>query len=123
MEDDAKLQKYFQKQSDDDLKPHLYHFVLDKWRASEAENMKLNPEDELQKCSIRPFGRWFEYHFSKKKSIHGIWYHGIFAATRERIHRYPLQLYQHLIKDMNHHSNPEAGHYMERSWFALIGDD
>jgi len=122
IENNHALDEYFKAQSEHDMKAGLYNFMLDEWQASDTDNQKLNREKKLEKSPIRPFGRWFEHHFSDKQKIHGVWYGGVFASTRDRIRRHPLELYQRLIRDVETHSNPEAGHYVERSWFSLFGD-
>lgn len=122
IEDDDALNEYFKAQSEHDMKPGLYHFTLDEWQASDTDNQKINRERVLKQSPIRPFGKWFEHHFSETQKIHGIWYSGVFASTRDRIRRHPLRLYQRLIRDVETHSNPEVGHYIERSWFSLFGD-
>jgi len=33
---------------------------------------------------------------------------------------HPITRYQHLILTVNDHFNPEAGHYIERSWGAIF---
>lgn len=122
IEDDDALSGHFKRQADYDLKSGIYDFMLDNWSASDPENTRINNETELQKSAIRPFGKWFEHHFSKEKQIYGFWYMGIFAATRDRIQRHPIEVYQRLIREVETHSNPEVGHYIERTWFSLFGD-
>ena len=45
---------------------------------------------------------------------------GIFAASREAIRRTPLPVYERLQKEVSRGANLEAGHFMERSWFATF---
>ena len=45
---------------------------------------------------------------------------GIFSIDKRDIIQHPKTRYQHLIQSVNKHSNPEAGHYIERSWGALF---
>jgi hypothetical protein len=105
-----------------DLKPNFYDFQLDEWMASDIKNQTLNREKILKRAKIRPFGKWFEHHFSKKQKLYNVWYTGVILTTRERIHQNSLDFYRELIKDLETHSNPEAGHYMERAWFTLFCD-
>ena len=102
------------------LYKELYDFTLDNWSATNIQNKTENPESELQKCSIRPYGKWFEANFDTNLVINIFIYYGIFAVSREHIIQHPIERYENLIKYVDSHSNPEAGHYMERSWGAIF---
>lgn len=101
--------------TEDDVKT----FTLNEWKASAPENQALNPETNLYPCPERPFGKWYETNFP---GIHfrGVVYYGIFAASRVHIQQRNLSSYTRLIKYLDVHSNPEAGHYFERSWLAVF---
>ena len=45
---------------------------------------------------------------------------GIFAISKQHIQNRSLESYKQLITYLDHHSNPEAGHYFERSWLAIF---
>ena len=47
-------------------------------------------------------------------------YNAIFSVTRARILSRPRSLYEKAISFVDHHPNPEEGHYFERIWFALF---
>jgi len=121
IENDKKLSEYFHS-SGDDAKQELYNFTIDSWSSTDKDNLIENNESDLLKSRIRPFGKWFEYHFSHQKKIKKIWLWGIFATTRDRIRAHPRALYKRLIQDLEIHSNPEVGHYMERTWASLFID-
>ena len=58
--------------------------------------------------------------------MHRTCFTGMLATTREHIHRHPVQYYQDLADQVNVSSNPEVGHFMERSMgsiFAAPGTD
>jgi hypothetical protein len=46
--------------------------------------------------------------------------HGIFAISKKDILQHPISYYETLIKDVDECSNPESGHFFERSWYALF---
>ncbi len=103
----------------DNLKEKFNNFYLDEWQASNLKNNKINPETILLKSNIRPFGKWFTNKFGDII----VNYHcflGIFSIDKRDIIQHPKSYYEHLIKDLNTHSNPETGHYYERSWAAVF---
>ena len=103
-----------------DVRKDLYDFTLDEWKASNPKNVTVNPESQLQKSPIRPFGKWFDANFGENVHVKIFSFYGIIAVSREHIIQHPIERYERLIKYVNIHSNPEAGHYMERSWGAIF---
>lgn len=101
------------------VKNDLYDFKLDKWAASNKENVEINPEQSLKWCEDRPFGKWYAKNFGDIV-ITGVSYFGIFAVSKEHIHNRNIESYKELIKYLDNHSNPEAGHYFERAWLAVF---
>ena len=101
------------------LKTHFNNFILDDWVCTNSENKKLNPESKLSPAILRPFGKWFNYHFG---NIIVKYYciHGILSIHKLDIIKHPLIRYQQLLGTLDKHSNPEVGHYVERSWAALF---
>lgn len=55
------------------------------------------------------------------------WYPGaLFAVNKRNILQHPKSYYEELLRTVDHHVAPEAGHYLERSWyymFSLNSDD
>jgi hypothetical protein len=47
-------------------------------------------------------------------------YSGIFGIGKKHIIQHPKAYYEKLIQELNTHSNPEVGHYFERSWAAIF---
>jgi hypothetical protein len=62
---------------------------------------------------------WYKYFFGNTIA-HWYTYWGIFSIDKLDIIQHPLFRYQILIQTVNKHSNPEAGHYIERSWAAIF---
>jgi hypothetical protein len=94
-------------------------FKLDKYSSSDINNYSINNEDKLKKCNIRPYGKWYKYFFGDIVA-HWCTFTGIFSIDKRDIIQHPINKYQFLIQTVNNHSNPEAGHYLERSWGALF---
>lgn len=102
-----------------DIKKAFNDFKIDEWKASYGPNSEENNESKLLLSPNRPFGKWFENYFGDiKVNVHC--YYGIFSIDKRDIIKHPVSRYQHLIKDLETHSNPEVGHYFERGWGAVF---
>ena len=95
-------------------------FQIDNYMATGSANAAANPEVALQKSEHRPFGKFFKHHFPEHPGVHELTYQGIFAVAREHIRQTPRATYARLCSELDSHSNPEAGHYVERCWMALF---
>lgn len=102
-----------------DIKKLHYNFKLDKYKTKHGSNRTLNPESELKKSEIRPYGLWFESKFGYLK-INCIIYYGIFSVHKKDIIQHPKSYYEDLIKGLQTGSNLEEGHFFERSWCAIF---
>ena len=102
-----------------DVKKELYNFSKNSYVSTSSENKNLNPETNLELASIRPFGKWYESRFPNITTQY-IPYSGIIAVSRQDIKQHPKSYYQDLIKELSNSSNPEVGHYFERSWVAIF---
>jgi Protein of unknown function (DUF3431) len=94
-------------------------FYMDFYVASNAVNQMVNAEFELKPCSVRPFGAWYRRYFGDFDTT-CCTYKGMFSVSRALIHRRPIDFYASFIKQVDHHSNPEAGHYIERAWCSIF---
>jgi len=96
-----------------------YDFQLDEWAASDEKNRSLNPENQLQKHNIRPFGKWYEKHFG---NIMTEYYTlgGVMGIEKSSIIQHPKSYYEKMLSELDKHSNPEVGHYYERAWAAIF---
>lgn len=93
-------------------------FQLDSWTSGHSANQRDNSESDLLPCPERPLSAWYA-HNRLPPSPHTC-YHGVFAVSREHIQRRPRSFYARLLAYLCHHSNPEAGHYLERCWAAVF---
>ena len=110
---------YFIGEYHNELKKHFDNFKLDNWTTSDKNNLLLNNESTLKKCIIRPYGNWYTYFFGNTKAHWSTWW-GIFSIDKRDIIQHPIERYQILLQTVNTHSNPEAGHYIERSWGVIF---
>jgi hypothetical protein len=58
--------------------------------------------------------------FGNIDEINCLIYYGIFSISKNDIVQHSVDRYKKLIKDLSDHSNPEVGHYIERSWSAIF---
>ena len=101
------------------VKDDMYNFQLNLWKASNINNNVLNPEQDLELSPIRPFGKWFENKFGNLV-IHYISYQALMCISKTHILQNSKDHYINLIKELENSSNPEVGHYIERSWEAIF---
>jgi poly-beta-hydroxyalkanoate depolymerase len=93
-------------------------FYLNSWSASHSNN-KIN-EEQLLHSKYRPFINWINYYFNNIKECNLLTLGGVLSVSKEDILSSPLELYIKIFQELNLHSNPEAGHYVERSWCYLF---
>ena len=97
----------------------FYHFQLDDWVSTDNTNKVLKTEEKLLPAEIRPFGKWYEARFPDIH-IKYVSYLGILGISKKHILQHPKSYYENLIQELSTHSNPEVGHYFERSWSAIF---
>jgi len=105
---------------------HIYRmfkdFALTHWKATDGQNVLTNQASELLPAPVRPFGRWLKAVFGKdlaRNMVAPVFYGGVFFAKARNLSQMPLHVYKNLLKQLETHSNPEAGHYVERVWGFL----
>jgi hypothetical protein len=127
--------QYFEKTID----RQFSNFTMNSWEGTTAENAAQLPSHLCFPSSFRPFGKWFSHYFFSSSSslpeeeeekeeekeslpmIHVSCYTGVFAVSSRHITQNRSQMfYRELLKEVAVHSNPEAGHFLERSWLAVF---
>jgi hypothetical protein len=101
------------------IKKEFYNFELSSWKTSYYKNSMINQEITLKKSEIRPYGLWYSNLFGDIE-VSCFIYYGIFSISKKDIIQHPKTRYETLIKDLSDHSNPEVGHYFERSWCVVF---
>lgn len=101
------------------IKDDLYDFSINNYSSTNKNNNNLNSEYKLEKADIHPYGKWYEKYFGNI-IIEKLTYNGIFSVAKEDILQHPKIYYEELIKQLSNSSNPEVGHYFERSWAAIF---
>lgn len=93
-------------------------FQIRAYASTDAANARANPESRLLPCPHRPFGEWARA-IELAPARHAS-YNAIFAVSRAHVHHRPRAYYASLLRYLDHHSNPEAGHYLERAWLGVF---
>ena len=92
---------------------------MEHYACSNKENFHFNNYIKLKPADIRPYGLWLKNFFpNNNQNFQSAC--GIFAVNKQLILDNKMELYIALFKELNDHHNPEAGHYMERSWATLF---
>lgn len=97
----------------------LYHFTMEQYCSTSPENKSLNSDSTIELSKIRPFGKWFEEMFCDSVLTH-VSYCGILSVSKKDVLQHPKSYYENLLKQLSYSSNPEVGHYVERSWQAIF---
>ena len=97
----------------------VWGFQLDEYTSTNNKNKDANKTSVLHPCPQRPFSVWYKLNFPDTP-LERIQYTGIFAVSRDDILKNPIERYKKLIKYLDTHSNPEAGHYIERAWYSIF---
>ncbi len=101
------------------FKNKLYNFKHNNYVATYYKNKELNPESQVQKSKIRPFGKWYENKF-KNFNIKYTAQFGILSFDKRDITQFSKEYYENFLFDVSEGSNPEAGHYIEKSWLTIF---
>ncbi len=102
-----------------DVKQQFRHFSLNNYAASDPQNFQKNGETALKLCVLRPFSKWYSYFFENLRATQYT-FGGVFSADRRDIHNCSLEKYIQVMETVSTHSNPEAGHYIERCWGTMF---
>jgi hypothetical protein len=101
------------------IKELFKDFYLDNWQCTDKNNLLLNNELILHKSDIRPYGKWYTQYFGNM-TVKWVTFLGCFSIDKKDIIQNPIEHYNKFLETVNKHSNPEAGHYIERSWCAIF---
>ena len=101
------------------LKTDFQDFTLDYYSCSHSDNFSKNSETILYPSNLRPYGYWYNYFFGNKIA-HWSTLGGVFSIDKRDVIQHPKTTYINILQTVNTHSNPEAGHYIERSWGVIF---
>jgi hypothetical protein len=89
--------------------------ALDTYRAASGAG-----DTRVVPARIRPFHAWWATNFPGRPEPRRVAVGGVFAAQQWAIRKLPLSLWRDLLDQHAVGDNVEVGHYMERSWYALL---
>lgn len=99
------------------------NFTMTEYVTSYPNNKLINNEtlinNKCQKCKIRPYGKWYNYFFGNI-IVNFYTYMGIFSIDKKDIIQHSISRYKILLETVSLSINPEAGHYIERTWAAIF---
>ena len=101
------------------IKDAFKKFCLDNWSPTSNINKIGNNNSDLQKALLRPYGKWYN-HFFKNTIVKHYCFMGIFSINKLDVIKHDISRYIQLLNSVSSHSNPEVGHYIERSWAAIF---
>lgn len=101
------------------IKKYFEKFKLDSWSASDPNNLINNNDSRLEPALLRPYGKWYQ-HFFGNTIVQKYCFLGIFSINKLDIIKHDINRYKQLLNAVSRHSNPEVGHYIERSWGAIF---
>lgn len=102
-----------------DYKNKFKEFKLNAWRSTNKNNQENIIKNTIHPSKIRPFGQWYNTLFHGIETEY-VAYGGVFAVSRAHIHHRKPKMYKELLDDFPEHSNPEVGHYFERTWLSIF---
>jgi hypothetical protein len=94
-------------------------FSLSEWVCRDESNKIENNEKKLYLSPHRPFGKWFLHQQLVDTTMYCKY--GIFSLDKRDIVKNPITKYKTILDEVSVHSNPEVGHYIERSWASIFG--
>ena len=97
----------------------IMDFEIDEYQSTSAQNLLVNDEKKLLKSDIRPFGKWYKHYFNDIK-LDSVSYGGVLGIKKEDILQHSKEYYEKFLDQLSSHSNPEVGHYIERTWSKII---
>jgi hypothetical protein len=106
--------------NEDNFVENNYNFEIENNLSSHANNKKINDDATIKLSENRPFGKWYNSVFTNEEKNTCISWNSILAVSRKNILQKPKSYYEKLMKEVDEHQNPEAGHYLERSWYAVF---
>lgn len=97
------------------IKKPLRHFG--KWK-NEFNNGSIKPS----KLTCFKWLKELIYFDENIKEISTVW-GALFSVSKKLIHQKPKLFYEHLLKFVDYHKNPEEGHFFERSWYFIFSNE
>jgi len=97
----------------------FFTWIFRKYQSTSTQNLLVNnDEKKLLKSDIRPFSKWYKHYFNDIK-LDSFSYGGVLGIKKD-ILQHSKEYYEKFLDKLSSHSNPEVGHYIERTWSKII---
>ena len=101
------------------VRAHEGAFQLTEWQVTDPVNRDAGASITLAPATPRPFGAWFD-HYLKGNTCPYITWAGLFSLSKDMIKTHTVDYYKVFLEQLSHDKYPEAAHYVERAWAALV---
>jgi hypothetical protein len=101
------------------LKNSIGNFTLSHYMGACKQNINSTTSIPLHPANPRPFKAWYELRYPNIVEDRAA-FAATFAVSKTHIHQREKEDYEPFLQELAVHSNPEAGHFIERSWLALF---
>jgi hypothetical protein len=102
-----------------DIATSMGNFKLNSYAAGCKINVNGTTQLMIHPANPPMFGDWYRTRFPYIKETR-VCFSGIFAVSRDDINNRKKADYKPFLDELAEHSNPSAGHFIERSWLALF---
>lgn len=106
-------------QHSESIRSEFAGVTMDSYVCGNPYNRAINPEVKCLPALIRPYGSWYDHHFGER-IVKSYAYYGILSVDKRDIMQYKKDWFLKFLYGLARHSNPEAGHFTERSWAAIF---
>jgi hypothetical protein len=106
-------------QHSENIRSEFAGVTMDNYLCRNPCNRAINPESKCLPALIRPFGSWYDHHFGDRL-VKSYAYYGILSVDKRDVMQYKKDWFMKFLYGVARHSNPEAGHFTERSWAAIF---
>jgi len=106
-------------QHSENIRNEFAGVTMDSYICKNPYNRAINPEVKCLPALIRPYSSWYDHHFGDRL-VKSYAYYGILSVDKRDIMQYKKIWFMKFLYGLARHSNPEAGHFTERSWAAIF---
>jgi hypothetical protein len=106
-------------QHSENIRNEFAGVTMDSYVCKNPYNRAINPEVKCLPALIRPYSSWYDHHFGDRL-VKSYAYYGILSIDKKDVMQYKKEWFIKFLYGLARHSNPEAGHFTERSWAAIF---
>ena len=100
-----------------------------RWTCTDAANAARNVDPTVLPSRWRPLAQWVRRHLGegalvwlRAQSVMRACFNGVVGVHRDRLRRWPREVYEGMLAELALHHNPEAGFFLEYLWLTMWGD-